>query len=295
MTDPMHDPDGSGLDAGNTGYRIDLEPRRELLQNLKVPTELWEYMCRTGPSWEEPDEIDPRGWFDIHNQGRIGSCQGFSATDAAEYCLMISHGIEMQLSAGWTYLASQEQDGLLGRDSGSTLSGGSTALRKGIPDDASFPYSSSYSSLLSAYRSRKQEVLSSGNLYQVQGAVRIQDSQACRRFLAGWTGCVQIGIIWSINLSNGWEIQSYSASGGGGHAVLICGYVKHPTWPEGYGFLLKNSHSLSWGNKGWALVKPSAFDGMMRSRGAVGIGRSDMLAPKPRHERVETYRSIVLS
>lgn len=286
--------DGPNFSAGTTGYRIDLEDRQLLVQKLKAATELWEYACRTGPSWDEPDEIDPRAWFDVHNQGRVGSCQGFSACDGAEYTLMIAQGVERQLSPGWTYLASQEDDGLLGRDSGSTLAGGSAALRRGIPEDSVFGYTDNYASLSKAYRAQKQAILNSGHLYQVSGAVRIVDSNACRAFLSGWTGCVQIGIVWSIKLTNQWEIASYSATGGGGHAVLLCGYLKHPTWPEGYGFLLKNSWSKDWGKGGWALVKPSAFDSMMRSRGAVGIGRSDMLAPSPRQERVDHYRAIAL-
>lgn len=279
------------LDPGTTGYRIDLEDRPLLVQKLKAATELWEYSCRSS-SWEEPDEIDPRGWFDVHNQGRVGSCQGYSACDAAEYTLMIAHGVERQLSPGWTYLASQEEDGLLGRDSGSTLAGGSVALRRGIPEESAFRYQANYSTLLKNYRSQKTSVMEGGNLYRVSGAVRIMDSGACRAFLGGWTGAVQIGIQWSVKLSSGWEVSSYSASGGGGHAVLICGYIKHPTWPEQYGFLLKNSWDRTWGKDGWALVKPSAFDSMMRSRGAIAIGRSDMLAPKPRQERVDNYRSV---
>ncbi len=271
-----------------TGYRIDLEPREIARQEMLAATNLW-HATAMSTQWEKPKEIDPRGWFDIHNQGAQGSCQGQSLADALEYVHVMAHGEEIQISRSFAYLASQEFDGLLGRDAGSTLQGGSKAAERGLPLESLFPYDVNYRSALNKYRSAKNDILN-GPLFKLRGRVNLESYDACFNWLASWSGVIQIGIDWSVRLRNGWEIHEYRPGGGGGHAILLCGYL--PIGGENW-ILLKNSHSTQWGKDGWAVVKPSAIDQMCRARWSSIVGRSDMVAPTVRPERIDNYRARI--
>ena len=82
-------------------------------------------------------------------------------------------------------------------------------------------------------------------------------------------------------------IKSYSSSGGGGHSVVICGYLPDEVVgvrsTQGWWELMKNS----WGSKGVTAALPmltlSAFDLMCKQ---TVIGRSDMITPIPKVERI---------
>lgn len=268
-----------------TGYRYELEPREEILQQSIVPYANWRALFESY-EWEPPDEIDARSWYDIHNQGSVGSCQGQSLADAGEFLHVIAHGEEIQLSRGFAYLASQEFDGLLGRDSGSTLSGGTKAAARGIPLESEFDYVASYSRLYSDYRSKKSDLLA-GKLWKFPGAIAMPDEESAWRFSSSWSGVIQIGIRWS--LGDGWEHTTYRP-GGGGHAVLLAGYLKRNGWPNNRGWLLKNSWSESWGEKGWGLIHPNVVNSWCKSQTV--IGRSDMKAPAPRIEAKDNWRTV---
>lgn len=225
----------------------------------------------------------------ICNGIAVHNCQGQSLADALEYVHVMAHGEEIQISRSFAYLASQEFDGLLGRDAGSTLQGGSKAAERGLPLESLFAYDVNYRSALSKYRSQKNDILN-GPLFKLRGRVNLESYDACYNWLASWSGVIQIGIDWSVRLRNGWEIHEYRPGGGGGHAILLCGYL--PINGENW-ILLKNSHSTQWGKDGWAVVKPSAIDQMCRARWSSIVGRSDMVAPTVRPERLDNYRARI--
>lgn len=266
-----------------TGYAIEHERHAEII-SYGLP--IYHEFRKSFDSypWEPPPEIDPREWYDIHNQGSVGSCQGQSLADSGEWLHVIAKGTEIQLSRGFAYLASQEFDGIRG-DLGSTLSGGTRAAARGLPLEASFDYTADYSDLSRRYRSQRDQLLA-GDIYRFPGAAPLSSAEDCYRWLSGWLGTIQIGIAWG--LPDAWEITRYTP-GRGGHAVVIPGYLKVSGWPMGIGFLLKNSWGTSWGRNGWALVHPNAIDDMIRSRSNVFVARSDMMAPRPRRERIDHY------
>lgn len=268
-----------------TGYAWTLEKHAEII-SYGLPTyHAFRESFKEYP-WEPPRELDPRPWFDIHNQGNQGSCQGQSLADGGEWLHVIAEGTEIQLSRGFAYLASQEFDGIRG-DSGSTLSGGTKAAARGLPLESAFEYTDDYGALNSRYRSQRDTLLA-GDVYKFPGAAPLGSAEDCYRWLSGWLGTIQIGIAWG--LPDQWEITSYSP-GRGGHAVLIAGYVHMPGWGDiEKGFLLKNSWSTRWGRNGWALVHPRAIDQMCSYRSNVFVARSDMQAPRPRRERFDHYR-----
>lgn len=286
MTDTFpiyHDPEDLGQFARlgtEQGWRWDLERRNELLADGLETYHRWRENW-TGYDWEPPAEIDPRQWFDTENQGSMGSCQGCSLASCVELQHYLTTGEEVQISKAFAYLASQERDGLLGRDSGSTLAGGSWAARRGLPLESRFPYSTNYSSVYSRYRQQKDEILrDDSQLYKLEGAVPLATEEDMYRWVSSYSGFVQIGILWG--LPDAWEITRYTASGGG-HAVVFAGYLKVSNWPNGRGWLLHNSWGKGWGRDGWGLVHPSVIGQMLQARYSDFVGRSISKSPKPTH------------
>lgn len=275
-----------GSQQYGTGYAMHLEDYQGIEDTSSVAKAYWQESFKEY-EWEPPAEIDPREWFDIEDQKKSNSCVGNSLADCGEYVNLLSEGKEVQLSRYFAYLASQDYGNMLGSDSGAYMQASTKAAAAGLPLESRFPFSTNYRSQLSKYRSEKSAILSEG-VYKFPTAITIRGAEEAYRFLSGWTGAIHIGIGWS--LSNTWEHKTYRP-GGGGHAVLICGYLKVSGWPMGIGFLLKNSWNTSWGRNGWGLIHPNAIDQMFSSRGNVAIGRSDMTAPTPRVERVERARS----
>lgn len=260
------------------GWRHDLENQAEILSRSMCNYARWQQSLLEY-DWEPPEELDPRGdWNPVENQGPIGSCQGQSLADAADYCYMLSHGEQIQLSRSWAYLLSQKFDGING-DRGSTLDGGSkAAMQVGLVEEKDCPYQGSYNSMRSFFNSNYDRLVEKAQDFKLQTEVPLATYDEIYHFLAGQTGPVQIGILWG--LPDAWEIRSYRASGGG-HAVLFVGYLKVSGWPKP-GLLLKNSWGKSWGRDGYAIVHPDAVEGMCRHRWNVFVGRSDMDSPRPR-------------
>lgn len=263
---------------GEFGYAYRSENRSEILARSLRTYHAWRTAIDDMGFFKEPAEIDPREWFEIHNQGNQGSCQGQSLADSVDYCHYLDTGENINCSRGFAYLASQAQGNLIGSDSGSTLDGGSKAAKIGLPLEDVFPYTENYKTLLANYRSKSAAILADATkLYKLMGEVPLANEEDCKQFLATHSGIIHIGIMWGV--ADSWEITGYNASGGG-HAVTIAGYLKHPSW--GYGYLLKNSWGQAWGKDGWGLLKPSVVTSMIKARYSVFLGRSAPQTPKPK-------------
>jgi hypothetical protein len=249
-----------------------------------------------------PDKVDPRqsklaeiGWLRVENQGSIGSCQGCSLTECAEYCYPIATGGKVvQLSMMYAYLRSQQMDGING-DRGSTLSGGTKAAREGICTDAVGPYPGGYPGWGWITDGMKKDA----EKYKLKSVVDIKDSEQAKQFIGSGIGVVHIGIAWNGSMSpdsNGC-IRSYRGGGGGGHAVVYCGYLPDDLVGQrsskGYWFLLKNSWGSRWGKGGYAYCDPAVIDQQIRTQG-VFLGRSDMETPTPRPLPVDFTKESLL-
>jgi hypothetical protein len=123
--------------------------------------------------------------------------------------------------------------------------------------------------------------------FKLATAQVIEEESRVKTWLAAGAGLVEIGIAWGQAMTpNTKGIISSFRPGGGGHAVVIGGYLPEAAVgvsnPDGFYYLLHNSYSKRWGMGGWAYVTPSAVRQMLESRFTVFVGLSDMVDVKPR-------------
>lgn len=220
-----------------------------------------------------PEELDPRDWLQIEYQGAVGSCAGHARTTAHELAIYWATGQVVQLSRMHAYLTAQKEDGLLGRDQGSSITGNMRAARKvGTCFEATYPYPGHYTTRIPA------EAVKEAENHKLRNHAYCSTYEDVFRFLAARFGGVQIGVGW-----NGWTpdgrgvIERVGNGGGGGHSICFVGYSKRLD-RDGRKYLwAANSWGVSWGLKGFAEVAPSVVDYIGTMRGRVEmIGQSDL-------------------
>lgn len=267
------------------GYAIQQENREYLTATSSMP--------RYASVGNLPDRVDPRkhllwdqGFLQVEDQARQGSCQGQSLAECVEFCYTLITGRVLQFSRQYAYIRSQMFDGIR-TDSGSTLSGGTKAASEGTCTEATGPYARSYPGWSWVTQTMRDEAAE----YKLASHTTIRQEEDVRSYIGSGLGIVQIGISWNRSMTpdaNGC-IRSFSAGGGGGHAVVFCGYLPDADVGQqstkGYWYLLKNSWGTRWGKGGFAFVDPAAIAQMLRHQWTVFIGRSDMkgddLHPRP--------------
>lgn len=261
-----------------TGYAIELENKDKIARTATaIP-------FRAG-DFEAPDEIDPRGIIKTENQKNQGACQGKAQTSVGESCLFIATGEKAQFSAQFAYIATQKIDGLVGRDQGSTISGGvENAKKNGFCPEEIFPYPDPV-----RYVSNIPDgAYEAASKFKIQSHAFLTSYDDVFNYLAAGQGAVEIGISWGgFNPNREGVIESFRA-GGGGHALCYLGYSKRKD-RQGRNYLwLLNSHGENWGINGWAEVSPTAVDQTARHRNTVMAGMSDLTTPEPR--KVDWYK-----
>lgn len=261
------------------GWRCDLENQAEILSRS-----LWSYAGwranLTQYKWEAPKEIDPRPFWQVSDQGQMGSCQSNALADAAELCGLLANGEYVQLSRNWPYYWSQSfSPGLLGKDAGSTLDGGSKAAQQvGFVREEDFPYSDNYREGLARWNAQRETLLPKAAEHKMLGEVPLSSYDDIYHFLASGSGVVQIGVLWGVGTE--WEITRYH-SGGGGHSVLFAGYLQVANWPKP-GLLQPNSWGRNIGREGWQIWHPDSVEAACRTKYNVFVGRGDARVPVPR-------------
>lgn len=260
------------------GWRHDVENRAAILSRSLRTYAAWRESLGQY-SWEPPKEIDPRPYWAVSNQLQMGSCQANSLADAAELCGLLANGQYVQLSRNWPYYWSQHFSGLLGRDAGSTLDGGTKCAQQiGFLREEDFPYTDNYREGLSRWNSQKDSLLAKAGEFKMLGEVPLQSYDDIYHFLASGAGVVQIGVLWGVGTE--WEIRRYRG-GGGGHSVLYAGYLQVEGWPKP-GLLQPNSWGRAVGRDGWQLWHPDAVEAACRSKYSTFVGRSEARVPIPR-------------
>ena len=231
--------------------------------------------------------VDVRKVMRVENQGSVGSCQGHSLSTCCELAYYIATGdVSRQLSRSYGYYETQRIDRISG-DRGSTISGGiKLATQRGIPEESLWKYSGRYDPARPANWS---EVEQNAATHKIGQAYRMTSYDGIRTFLGSGQGWISIGISWGREMNSA-LVNSFSGSGGGGHAIALLG-LSERTDNSGRPFVhMLNSWCASWGNRGWAEWSPAAIEQMMRHRFTAAFGLSDMPNVKPRKFSLDDWQ-----
>jgi len=269
------------------GYAWEEEDNQELNASSVEPSFADEIPHLMDPRGHE---LAGRGFLQMENQYRQGSCQGQALTECLEFCFGTEVGKVVQSSRQFAYLVSQKHN-RISSDRGSTLSGGTYCVEDiGICDEEIGPYQSSYP----GHGWLKSEMYEDAKKYKLGSHTTLRSADEVRAYLGSGMGLVQIGIRWGRSCTPDSKgcIKSYSSSGGGGHSVTLAGYLPDESVgvssSRGWWGLLKNSWGTSWGDDGYAYVDPKCIDTMCRQ---TVIGRSDMITPIPKIDRILDFTS----
>jgi len=257
-----------------TGYDPTIENRDAIRTSS---TEL----AFTMRDFSAPEEIDPRPLMRHDKQGAMGSCQGFSLTNACEYVWALVHGsfsVERQLSQLFAYLESQRQSqGLLGSDRGSTIEAGlKVATLIGMLPEKDLPYKTPYPN--NARTLITDDMRMKAFPYRIGSHTWLDSYDAIFRYLASGVGAVHTGTLWNDSFySRNGVLESVNLRSGGGHATAWLGYSKRKD-SRGRNYIWRlNSH-----NDSWTEIAPSVIDALCRHQWTSIVGVSDLSTPGPR-------------
>jgi C1A family cysteine protease len=268
------------------GYRWDREDKDQLRATSIPVRNLNRLLSRAGktslPRSFDPRKLfrlDPRNDMKVEDQGNQGSCRGHSGSSGVEFCNWIDTGKMIQLSRAYMYYATQKEDGLLGRDVGSTMNGGVEVLRKyGIPREEHWPYPPTYNhnppdSWEAQYRKAAE--------FRIGSHTFLTKAEDTVQFIRSGAGPVDIGISWGGDVEwktiEGKRLPVFEwRPGQGGHAILLVGWMQ--VGSHMFVWLL-NSWGTRWGDNGWALVHISTLAEMLRHQHTVFVGYSDLENP----------------
>jgi hypothetical protein len=266
-----------------TGYRIELENRQEIAESSIDAVML--------SSGELPERVDPRtsplakdGWLKVEDQSAMGSCQGNALSETLEYCWGLATKRVIQLSRCFAYIASQMEDNIKG-DSGSTLSGGTKAAKKGICLESIAPYPTHYP----GWGYITEEMNKGRADFRLNSSTVINSADQTRAYIGSLIGIVQIGVAWNSSMTPDSRgcITRWSSANAGGHSVCLAGYVPDADvgvkTSRGWWLLLKNSWGQRWGVNGYSYLHPDVADSMLTHQWTTFLGRSDMTIPGPRN------------
>jgi hypothetical protein len=244
------------------GWRTDLE-NFEHLEHIGDAHKDWQ--DAVSGLYSAPPVLNRR-WLRTENQLQQGSCNGWSSSEAGEVCFNIaSSGQVIQFSAQWNYIEAQRNDGLIGKDSGSTLTGASRAMRElGCCPENVWPYTGKY--VLESPNGRAA-CLKAAAEFKIKTFVRLKSYQQIFDWLAGGLGSVWVG-----------RRQDW----GGGHATHLPGYTSRRD-AKGRNYLDEhNSWGNTFGDHGWIEREPAHVDSWFADSYTVVLGASDMQLLKVR-------------
>ena len=222
-------------------------PHREDTAFLRAGTG---FLRSIPPTFKAPEKIDHRPWraSKIKDQLQKGSCVGHGGSGCCELQNYIdTKGGEVTLSADYVYYTSQKIAGLLGKDSGSTISACIKSLSSdGVCLEDTMPYREVYDPKI------EQAAYSEGEQHLALSSHDPTDSYEddLRALQAGAT--ILLGIEWVESLANAGEtVTKLSGQAYGYHCVFEHGYVYING--ELY-FVMENSHGKRYGNNGFTLI-----------------------------------------
>lgn len=226
------------------GYAIERENRRALAERGEDPRRLLARVANAHPQHKAPESAEAIKQLitACKNQGDQGSCQGQSLSLCFSWCFWMATGRWFNFSAQCAYILSQRADGLLGRDVGSTLSGGqevATQVGLCLEEDWRYPNPARY----------QPRIVTEDTPYRLASAKATNDTGLIKEALQLGL-VVQTGLAWNNEMEQEVVEQYTGRRAMGGHSTYFVG------WKDGDTF-----QPNSWGTN-------VAGDGINRIRGA---------------------------
>jgi len=192
------------------GYAIESENMEVLYSEGKHTETMLKLAGEQYPSQNQ--YADPAPVCPIKDQDGVGACQGFALSSIFAVCYYLKTSQLLNFSAMGLYILSQKEDGLIGRDVGSTLSGGMRAAAKGICLDEAWPFRDTYDPRIPPV----------DRPYKLTGSRPTNDPELIDAAIdAGLV--VQTGMTWNSELEQE-VVTSYTGRGArGGHSTYLFG------------------------------------------------------------------------
>lgn len=195
------------LERGRLGYAIEHEKANQLVFNGLEPAVM---MANYRDQFPQNNPVAFPSIIPILDQGQQGSCQGHALAQIFTICYFLATGRIAHFSRAAGYYLSQRYDGLIGRDVGSTLSGGQrVATDHGMCPEYAWPYPSSY---------RPNEPSGINYEYKLAVSKPITDIDTLYEVIDLGLP-VQTGMIWDSSCDQE-VVSNYVGRGGGGHSTV---------------------------------------------------------------------------
>lgn len=264
-----------------TGRPLTWHPDRENRDSLRNFCEMHQQSSIAFRSVTVPEELT-YDWITVEDQGQLGSCQGHAITTCAEVLYYTGTGGEIvQLSRRKAYIDTQEIDGLLGADNGSTIDGGrELATRKGFSLEIVCPYQDVYPS-----KAERDRILAIPRepRFLIKSGILVESYDHCLQLIAGGM-VISIGTAWGFTIDEDWVVRRWNPpTNAGGHARYL-GEIRNRRPTE------INSWGRRWGRNGRFSWERQPFEAMLRDPRSVVIALSDLATPKPK--RVDFAKAL---
>lgn len=268
-----------------SGWLRESEPRELIADRLHSLAGLRAYGAGPLFAVEDPFTLeDPDGVLQVENQARTNSCVGHGTSSILEWLHKIRTGHSIQLSRQFAYIESQKLAGIRG-DNGSHVSAAiRVSFDKGCCLESTWPFRGVYDTRVpdGAYEDAKR--------FRIQSATEnftsVEDDQI---YLGKKIGGILLGIPWTQQLVQAPRIleELNTRSPLVGFHCVCYPFLSTRTDSQGrhYAWML-NSHSRSWGNRGWLEVSPNARQALYdyvyrRQRVSEAYGLSDLTESRP--------------
>lgn len=266
------------------GWRFD-EERYEILQSAAIPDPVVRGVFAS--DWEIPKVCDFREAVPRRSQSSEGSCQGHAQTYATELVHYFKTGKTIRFSPDFAYYEAQRKDGLLGRDQGSTITGGAwVAKNLGSLEERYMPYTPRYNP-----QDQPIDARAKAAPFQVANFAILRSYRDIVEWYARGLGACWWGIRWGLSESSAGWVTRFTP-GRGGHAIGIgmWGYKgeKPPSFSsDGLPDWLWQTNS--WTNNpqevslnGFCRITRQAVEAALADPYTVCVGVTDMPQLKPR-------------
>lgn len=179
-------------------------------------------------NWEEVaarPELDPENWGMRKQRQETNDCQGQSLANGGERSFYYETGERVQLSDMFAYQRTEIEDGLFGRDSGTSIDGGAhVRVAVGLPTEDLHPYHLNgrlnYMANRDAFMRicNSEEVKASCELHK---AASMEPAPSFEKALAGVVcgGSLHWGTMWPLRWNSQRVLTDYIAGNAGGHAT----------------------------------------------------------------------------